>query len=568
MPSTPPRSARKEGGENRAPPVSPWSLSKVKRFEGHGSYYVRPCGAFDGVDADSKPAAMRKTPLKERYLTPAERALERVETPNKEAPSASYLSSIDRFGAATPGSVYTVPEAPGVGTYTPSEQARVRGAVKLQKAIRRRQSRGIFAQVRPDSVTPAPGDYTPSIPEGAAASSFAATHVDRFGVSEPGSMYSVPVGPGVGRFHPDDSKLSQPADSGRPSSAAYTSTTDRFGAAMPGSVYAASAAPGVGTYTPSERAKVRGAVKLQKAIRRRQSRGIFAQVRPDSVTPAPGDYAPPTPTPAEDGMASRYRPGDAMRPPRIAVRHAAPAAAKEEAKEHAEARANGAISSAALPKPRAKVEPQAKVEPVAMAKVEEEAVEDAMEAAKEAAKEEVIEGAKEETVENEVRASLSPTLDGRLSNISEIAATFRAAVIPPSRYSKGGTNLDGYEGARRRDCPASPISPRADKPPVTDATPSLSPQPLSEFGMEAAKPIASAPAEEVTPSVEADAGMAAGPGEEGEEAEGDWLFSQLTRICNAGTVAKEDYHSEEDGWDLAGLRSDLQLYMGLEGGLV
>ncbi len=62
--------------------------------------------------------------------------------------------------------------------------------------------------------------------------------------------------------------------------------------------------------------------------------------------------------------------------------------------------------------------------------------------------------------------------------------------------------------------------------------------------------------------------MAAGPGEEGEEAEGDWLFSQLTRICNAGTVAKEDYHSEEDGWDLAGLRSDLQLYMGLEGGLV
>jgi len=44
--------------------------------------------------------------------------------------------------------------------------------------------------------------------------------------------------------------------------------------------------------------------------------------------------------------------------------------------------------------------------------------------------------------------------------------------------------------------------------------------------------------------------------------DGEWLFSQLSRICPEGAVSKEDYYAEKDGWDLAGLRSDLELYMG------
>ena len=44
--------------------------------------------------------------------------------------------------------------------------------------------------------------------------------------------------------------------------------------------------------------------------------------------------------------------------------------------------------------------------------------------------------------------------------------------------------------------------------------------------------------------------------------DGEWLFSQLERICSdEGIVSKDDYFSEADGWDMEGLRSDLRLYM-------
>ena len=46
-----------------------------------------------------------------------------------------------------------------------------------------------------------------------------------------------------------------------------------------------------------------------------------------------------------------------------------------------------------------------------------------------------------------------------------------------------------------------------------------------------------------------------------DEADGEWLFSQLLRICTDDEVSREDYYSEEEGWDFNGLRSDLQLYM-------
>ena len=36
---------------------------------------------------------------------------------------------------------------------------------------------------------------------------------------------------------------------------------------------------------------------------------------------------------------------------------------------------------------------------------------------------------------------------------------------------------------------------------------------------------------------------------------------QLQRITNDASVSREDYHSNETGWDLEGLRSDLQIYM-------
>ena len=47
----------------------------------------------------------------------------------------------------------------------------------------------------------------------------------------------------------------------------------------------------------------------------------------------------------------------------------------------------------------------------------------------------------------------------------------------------------------------------------------------------------------------------------GSEADGEWLFSQLERISEIGVVSREDYYTDEAGWDLEGLRSDLRIHM-------
>ena len=40
------------------------------------------------------------------------------------------------------------------------------------------------------------------------------------------------------------------------------------------------------------------------------------------------------------------------------------------------------------------------------------------------------------------------------------------------------------------------------------------------------------------------------------------LISQLERISDEGAISREDYFSPETGWDLEGLRSDIQIHMG------
>ena len=84
---------------------------------------------------------------------------------------SSFASSTDRF--LLPHGVYTDQpggESPAVGVYEASkayeatQAARVRGAVKLQAAVRRRQSRGIFAQIEAEACqVPAPGHYAPEL---------------------------------------------------------------------------------------------------------------------------------------------------------------------------------------------------------------------------------------------------------------------------------------------------------------------------------------------------------------------------------------------------------------------
>ena len=344
-------------------------------------------GRDNATGTPSKGTPLKRTPLpKERYATPAERA----STPSKPKLDPTFLSTTDRF--TLPGSVYNNAKTltPGVGHYMASDQAaRVRGAVKLQAAVRRRQSRGIFEQLparqlSPSKVSgfvssegpvlrvplfkagerfagldsiytavqhPGVGEYEvsdigkkpereyaskagvafsskqprfdthggiykevpyeeapPVEPSPEVAAVIAAARsardtttaafragaycdpasADRFAN---GSIYAqAPVDtPGVGEYA---TGVSEDVNLGVPS-AAFRSTTDRF--ALPGSVYAStlSPSPGVGDYSPGKAARVRGAVKLQKAIRKRQSRGIFAQVEVEArQIPGPGAYDP------------------------------------------------------------------------------------------------------------------------------------------------------------------------------------------------------------------------------------------------------------------------------------
>ena len=375
---------RRQGSENTTPgsnrAVAPWSLSKVDRFSGHNSLY-KPATPSAQQASGAKETTPRKTPSKqmpaadERYATVAERV---INAPTSSVtPTAAYLSVTDRFTVA--GGVYTQEPTPGVGSYDTSKlEARVTGAVKLQKAIRRRQSRGIFAGIEsrarevpavgsytplPESIeaapkghdlsreaarfgktnsiyahesTPAAGVYDPEQPRGSVAGSksafrgqadrfeglhsiYSATETpgvgdydvcgasgvaasskatkpspayinqtDRFGGLH--SLYHTSAAPGVGSYHSADAEGSAASSA---QNATYSSKTDRFHAKD--GVYAAVAAgtPGVGSYEVASRDKVLGAVKLQKAIRRRQSRGIFAGIEARArEVPAAGFYTP------------------------------------------------------------------------------------------------------------------------------------------------------------------------------------------------------------------------------------------------------------------------------------
>ena len=104
---------------------------------------------------------------------------------------SSFASSTDRF--LLPHGVYTDQpggESPAVGVYEASkayeatQAARVRGAVKLQAAVRRRQSRGIFAQIEAEACqVPALGHYALSF--SAACSPNAGTPKSRWRVQRP-----------------------------------------------------------------------------------------------------------------------------------------------------------------------------------------------------------------------------------------------------------------------------------------------------------------------------------------------------------------------------------------------
>ena len=180
MASTPSKTGPR-GNENTPEPSSlkkdlgsqkkdQWSRSSARRFSGHGSFYNAQAGvAPSSAAASTTPSKQQSSSLSQRYATPAERMA--GSTPTR-ALSSTFASSTNRFAGKTPGSLYGAAAAsvPGAGEYNPVTAAKIKGVVKLQAVIRRRQSRGIFAtQENLARQVPSPGKYEATALIGATA---------------------------------------------------------------------------------------------------------------------------------------------------------------------------------------------------------------------------------------------------------------------------------------------------------------------------------------------------------------------------------------------------------------
>ena len=139
----------------------------------------------------------------------------------------------------------------------------------------------------------------PAEQAGAAAGSAAFQGAaDRFG--GPNSLYSASDAPGPGRYAPDDAAATPGSEAWTASrglagaqQSTFASGTDRFAGTTPGSLYGAAAAsvPSAGEYNPEMNDKIKGLVKLQACVRRRLSRGIFAErEKVAAEVPAPGEH--------------------------------------------------------------------------------------------------------------------------------------------------------------------------------------------------------------------------------------------------------------------------------------
>ena len=164
--------------------------------------------------------------------------------------SSTMASNTNRFSSHD--SHFKVSQAPAVGLYTPNDDVRIKGATKLQRSIRRRQSRGIFASMEararnmPDMYSYV--DAKPAAMAAAAAKGheLAANRSTAARFDGPGSHFHKPDGPEAGDYNPQ-----RPVDvvinrSLQKPSAMFQAAANRFNSHD--SHYAISDAPAVGTY--------------------------------------------------------------------------------------------------------------------------------------------------------------------------------------------------------------------------------------------------------------------------------------------------------------------------------
>ena len=401
--------------------------------------------------------------------------------------------------------------------------------------------------------------------------------------------------PGVGTYTTDgtSSDLSFTKDS------SFASSTDRF--LLPHGVYTdqpGGESPAVGVYEASkayeatQAARVRGAVKLQAAVRRRQSRGIFAQIEAEACqVPAPGHYAPEL----LPQLAKPKRPAPSE-------------------KQMADAAAKALLASTldTLEEATAALESLAVVDEERSPATESSATVGGADAAEE----------KEQQAATPASPPMSPLRSG--SMLGPIAASpvqmpsamkvpAEAAYVPsPAAYqSLASAPILPRLSADADELAASPVvrePPRGRLSRIVSLDTWLAE--MSDDGEDSQMPsmreeeewIASPGGLKVKTTVKDETDNVVA---EDEAEDGDWLFSQLERICDvsthschapqtlppdmtcclslplhsamtigcvfvqhaslqAGTVMREDYYDEDSGWDIEGMRSDLALYAAIE----
>ena len=435
-------------------------LAKDDRFARHDSIYVAPAGEEWEMSAAAAAAANDAAPdVPKRDMATAAFA------------PAAFGGTVDRFGQ---GSIYEktkTADTPGVGSYEVSDG--------------------------PAATEPAAGTLA------AKSDANHASKSDRFAL--PGGVYEHAAAnvPGVGTYEGMCSGHVEPLQH---RDASYASATDRF--ALPGAVYAPTAAPGVGTYDPSDELqamRVLGAVKLQAAIRRRQSRGIFAEQEAAArEVPGPGQYDTPAAATTHTPTSAEVRTFLPLATPVLDI---------------------GDAEADAVALPPASKEEDAKDEEAAAAK---EATPTPMAA------------------EGDVSLAVEATpiaAEGDVSLAVRFSVDAEALASSPilKRSSKLGGSLALPVQLERvvslDQWLADPDDDDDDAIALPDASLVDAAHRLSALSM----------------SIEAS-------NRESASGDGDWLFSQLERICADGTIAKDDYHDDESGWDLEGLRSDLALY--------
>ena len=543
-----------------------------------------------------------KTPGKTPSKTPSKSpAAFKATTPAK--PTPTFASTTDRF--TVNGTMYAsaLAAGPGVGDYNPEHSAaKVRGAVKLQAAVRRRQSRGLFAQLeRFDAGNPgsiykkAVGEPQLAALDTEQAATLAArdtmtaafrSETDRFCDGTLSSIYFATEAktPGVGLYesaaaldHLQQSAAA--ADAAAAAGATFKSTTDRF--YMTDSYVPKELAwvPGVGEYHPEVlAAKVRGAVKLQAAVRRRQSRGIFAQLEAQAKqVPGPGFYAPVTLPELRKAkvtfngkdVVSHYAHTNSPAPPVPPPPPPPPPAAEEQGDGNAEKN-----PSAEMERDGAFRFRRSSATSVASSVTSEKRTAAAF---------------------VDSLAAAFETVAAPLPAATPVVASFDTAPEPPPRkapapapsplkamqspgrppsFSKA-LSLDSlYDDADESDAPAptATLPTLAPSDAASVAAPAVplgivaedaelasfpAPQPYVDFAVfEAAS---TSDARDSSSRLSTASARLSTASNVSAAADGEWLFSQLERMTE---VTKEDYYDASEGWDLDGLRSDLQIHIG------